>query len=209
MKKIAIIYFSYSCQTAKLVQAIKKGFEESGIEAHSLRLRPKVKLTFPFNSTFQTISMMIKTFFRKRVPIYEVDLSFLEDVDIVFLGGPTWSYNPSGPILYFLDKYGEFLSGKKVVPIISCRKYWHHHFNYLKKKISSKGAVVEDPWIFNHKVKSEPWSAIGTFLTLAGKNPKHHPLIRKYYPKYGHARKEFDRARQLAKEFGQKMKELS
>ncbi len=203
MKKVAIIYFSYSSQTAKLVHSIKKGLEESGVKVISLRLRPKVKLNFPFNGTFQTISMMIKTFFRMRVPIQEVDLSFLKDVDVVFLGGPTWSYNPSGPILYFLDKYGKFLSGKKIVPIISCRKYWKHHFNYIKKKLQSLGAKIEEPLIFDHKVKNEPWSAIGTFLTLAGKNPKHHSLIRKYYPKYGHARMEFERAYQYGKRFGE------
>ena len=196
--KVAIVYFSYSCQTAKLVKAIKEGLEENGVEVISQRIYPKEKLFFPFKNSIETLYMMFKTFFRVRMEIEDMDLDFLHDTDVVILGGPTWSYNPSGPILFFLDKYGHLLAEKQVIPLISCRKYWKHHYRYLRKRLATLGAIVNDPWVFDHKVKDEPWSAIGTFLTLAGKNPKHSPFMRRHYPKYGHSKEAFERAHQLA-----------
>ncbi len=197
--KIAIIYYSYSCQTAQLIKSIEKGLSRKGIDLFIQRIRPVKKIFFPFSGVLETLSMMLKTFLRKRMPIEQIDTWGISSADFIILGGPTWSYNPSGPILYFLDKYGELLKGKKVLPVISCRRYWRHHYYYLKKRLRAIGATCEPAWVFNHKV-DEPWSTIGTFMTLAGMNPRHHPLIRKHYSKYGHSKRQLEEARAMAED---------
>ncbi len=197
--KVAIIYYSYSCQTAHLIKSIETGLSLEGIDPFVQKIRPKKKIYFPFSGILETLSMMWKTFIRKRMSIEQVDVWEISSADFVILGGPTWSYNPSGPVLYFLDKYGELLKGKKVLPVISCRRYWRHHYNYLKKRLRVLGATCEPAWVFRHKV-NEPWSTIGTFMTLAGMNPRHNPLLRKHYSKYGHSKRQLEEARAMARE---------
>ena len=184
-KSVLVIYYSFSNQTVKLVHHLRKGFKDAGIEVDTLKLIPKKKLSFPLHSVARTISMMLRTFFRQRVCIKPVDQEKIRKVDTIVLAGPTWSYNPSGPVLDFLDRYSGLLKGKKVLPVISCRKYWRTHYRYLKKKIDSSGGECLAPVVFTHKVK-EPWSTIGTFMTIAGINPRHHSFMRKHYPRYGH-----------------------
>ncbi|NPA95649.1 MAG: flavodoxin family protein [Thermodesulfobacteria bacterium] len=199
---VAIVYYSFSNQTAKLVHHLRKGFRSEGFDVETVKLVPRDRLTFPLHSVPKTIAMMLKTFFRKRVPIKEIDTSPIEKASLVVLAGPTWSYNPSGPVLSFLDKYAPILAGKDVQPVISCRKYWRTHYGYLKKKIERAGGRARDPFVFTHNVK-EPWSTIGTFMTIAGINPKQHALMRKYYPRYGHNHTQLvemeKKARDLAK----------
>ncbi len=182
---VTIVYFSFSNQTAKLVHHLRKGFRSQGFDVETVKLVPEEKLTFPLHSISKTMVMMLKTFLRNRVPIKPIDEAPIERADIIVLAGPTWSYNPSGPVLSFLDRYSSLLKDKDVQPVISCRKYWRTHFNYLKKKIQQAGGRPREPFVFTHNVK-EPWSTIGTFMTIAGINPKQHAFIRKYYPRYGH-----------------------
>ncbi len=204
-KKLAlIIYYTFSNQTAKLVHHMRKGLREEGINVETVKLLPDERLSFPLHSIQRTVAMMLKTFFRKRVRIRPVDGSPIETADLLVLAGPTWSYNPSGPVLYFLDQYGELLSNKNVLPVISCRKYWRSHFRYLEKKISSRGGTCLEPIVCTHNV-SEPWSTIGTFMTIAGINPRHHAFMRKHYPRYGHSPVQLaqikEKARDIARSF--------
>ena len=73
--------------------------------------------------------------------------------------------------------------------MISCRRYWKGHYAYLEKRIRKLGGRCRAPWIFKHEI-NEPWSTIGVFLTIAGKNPRHYPWLRKHYPKYGHTKRQ-------------------
>ena len=200
---VTIVYFSFSTQTAKLVHHLGKGLEKGGFHVESVKLQPIEKLSFPLNSISKTLIMMMKTFFRSRVPIKQLDESHLEKADLVIIAGPTWSYNPSGPVLAFLDRYLHLLKGKKVLPVISCRKYWKTHYKYLKKKIDLAKGQCMAPIVFTHNIK-EPWSTIGTFMTIAGINPRHHSFMRKHYPRYGHTKKQLTeleaRAKELAKQ---------
>ena len=184
-KSVIIIYYSLSTQTAKLVHRLRKGFRQEGFNVQTLKLIPTKKLSFPLHSIPKTIFMMLTTFLRRRIPIRPIDSTQIKEAEIVVLAGPTWSYNPSGPMLDFLDKYIGLLKDKIVLPVISCRKYWRSHFNYLRRKVESAGGRCMQPIVFTHNIK-EPWSTIGTFMTIAGINPRSYPLIRKHYPRYGH-----------------------
>lgn len=189
---VLIVCYSFSSQTRRLVEKIAEGLDDMGVHIFVQRLEVKNPPSFPLHSIFKTIKMMLTTFLRKRFPIRPLSEKAFEDYDLVIIAGPTWSYNPSGPILSFLDQYGEkILEGKRVIALISCRKYWRTHAWYLKKRILAAGGIPEPPLYYNHPV-SDPWNLIGVFLTIAGRSPRKIPVMKKYYTRYGHSSNQLD-----------------
>lgn len=204
-KRILIVSFSYSHQTRNLLKQLVAGLKESEIDVTWKRIVPVQELRFPIGTIPGTVLMMFQTFFRKRYPIQAVDPKIFAKWDLIILAGPTWSYNPSGVVLSFLDRYGErLLTGQQVLPLISCRGYWRVHFWGLRSLLKKHGAkIVADPIVFKHPT-SEPWNTVGVFLKLAGKMPEGSKgWFRKYYPKYGHSRKQLATALELGEKLGQ------
>jgi hypothetical protein len=121
-KKILIIYFSFSSQTNNLILALVKGLEKYDIDIVKEKLIPAVPLRFPVGSVSGTLLMMLTTFFRRRIPIEPLASSCFDNYDLIILAGPTWSYNPSGPVLSLFDRDGKALFRDRVtLPLISCR----------------------------------------------------------------------------------------
>lgn len=184
--RICIIYFSLSGQSRGLINLLASGIRIQGVEVVIEQIRTPQRIGFPFNSVFQTLKIMLTTFFRKRIPILELSSNCYESYDLFILAGPTWSYNPSGPVLSLLDCYGEKLfAGKQVVPLISCRGYYRMHERLLTRQLQKCGAQVGESIIFSHPV-SEPWSTIGVFLKSAGYQPERISFLTKHYPHFGH-----------------------
>jgi hypothetical protein len=206
-KRILILSYSYSHQTRNLLKKLVIGLEESDIEIVWERLLPVEELRFPIGTIPSTVLMMVQTFFRKRYPVQPIDQKVFDQWDLIILAGPTWSYNPSGVVLSFLDRDGNKLfKDQDVLPFISCRGYWRVHFWGLRSLLKKCGArAVADPIVFKHPT-TEPWNTIGVFLKLAGKMPERGKgWFRKYYPKYGHSRKQIETAYELGRKLGQDM----
>ncbi|MCK5069342.1 MAG: hypothetical protein KAR01_02330 [Desulfocapsa sp.] len=206
-KRILIVSYSYSHQTRNLLKKLVEGLEENEIDITWEKLTPEQDLRFPIGTIPATVIMMLQTFFRKRYSIKPVDPVIYDQWDLIIIAGPTWSYNPSGPVLSFLDNDGKKLfSGQAVLPLISCRGYWRVHFYGLRSLLKKCGAkVVADPIVFKHPT-SEPFNTIGVFLKLAGKMPERGKgWFRKYYPKYGHSRKQIETARGLGQKLGREL----
>ncbi len=206
-KRILLLYFSFSSQTNNLVQTLVAGLEDYNIEVFKERLTPLEQIRFPIGSIFGTFRMMVETFFRKRMPIEPLSRQCLETYELIILAGPTWSYNPSGPVLSLIDRDGNKLfQGQKVLPLISCRGYWRVHDKGLQRLLRKCGALVENPIVFTHP-SLEPWRTIGVFLKLAGKIPEKTSWLRKKYRKYGHTRKQLDEAKRFGQMIGREMTE--
>ncbi len=200
-KQVLIVYYSYSGQTRKLIHAFAEGLEQGGAVVNKLSLKTEKKLQFPLGSLFTTFVMMLQTFFRKRILIEKLQPDTGLDSDLIIIAGPTWSYNPSGPVLWYFDEYGEMLSNKKVLPFISCRGYWRLHFMQLRYMLSKRKAEALQPVIFLH-TGPEPWRTIGVFLKIAGYSPEgDSSWMRKYYPRFGHSREQIKYARKLGLDF--------
>lgn len=162
-----------------------EGITQENVAVEWERIRPVQHLRFPLGSVYKTLWMMLLTFFRKRFPIESLDEKCFADYDLIILAGPTWSYNPSGPILALFDRDGKQLfAGRRVLPLISCRGYWRMHWWGLRHLLRKNKATVENLIVFSHPSR-EPWRTIGVFLKLAGKIPE-RMWISKYYKKYGH-----------------------
>lgn len=200
-RRVLFLYYSYSGQTRKLLKAFANGLEDGGAEVIRHQIRPLEKLVFPLPSMMSAVKMMVETFFRRRVAIEEVDEALVEHVDLIVLAGPTWSYNPSGPILSFIDCHGEVLAGRRVMPFISCRGYWRMHYWQLKFLLKKHGAGVVNPLIFLHR-GPEPWRTIGVFLKTAGKHPEaEKSWMHRYYKRFGHYREQVALAERYGREY--------
>ncbi len=184
--RACIIYYSLSGQSRGLINLLAEGLRSQGVEVLIEQIEVRERIGFPFFSVFKTLKMMVLTFFRKRIAIKPLSDSCFQSFDVTILAGPTWSYNPSGPILDLLDRYGERLfNNQQVTPLISCRGYYRMHDWGLRKKLQKCGAQLTKSIIFHHPVR-EPWSTIGVFLKSAGYQPEKMPFLADRYPHFGH-----------------------
>lgn len=202
---ILIISFSLSGQTKGLLTNLICGLAGSGCQIQHERLQPLVPLRFPFGSMRKTVGMMIRTFCRQRIAIKPLSSACHRKYDLVILAGPTWSYNPSGPMLSFLDRDGRrLLQNKFVLPLISCRGYWRMHLWGLKRLLHKCGAHMANAMIFSHPAK-EPWRTLGVFLKLSGKHPEKMALLAGHYLHYGHDRRQMAEAEQFGRQIGRSL----
>lgn len=205
-KKILILSYSFSGQTSGLLRQLQTALQQEGHEVNKERITPLVPLKFPTGSYASCFKMMITTFLRQRVPICPLPPSCYEHYDLILLGGPTWSYNPSGPILSLLDQEGRTLfKGKTVIPIISCRGYWRLHYYGLIRILKRCGAHIPNHIIFSHPNK-EPWRTIGVFLKIAGKSPERWPIISRYYSHFGHSKEQQEEATRFGSMLGKALR---
>lgn len=206
-KRILIIYYSFSGQTNSLLRGLGKTLGTKGHKVAWEKLEPVQPLRFPVNGFLPCIKMMLTTFLRRRVPIKNISSQCEKNFNLIILAGPTWSYNPSGPILSLLDRDGaNIFHGKTVLPLISCRGYWRLHWIGLRKILKKCGADVPNLLVFSHPNK-EPWRTIGVFLKIAGKTPERFPLLGKYYTKFGHSKEQQKEAQHFGSLIGDALSE--
>ena len=187
-KKILLLCYSFSGQTNGLLRGLAASLENQGHEVLREKLNPSSPLRFPVGSIPATFKIMITTFFRQRVAIEPLSEECRKKFDLIILAGPTWSYNPSGPVLSLIDRDGPALFNQQtILPLISCRGYWRMHLYGLKRMLYKHGAIIPNSIIFSHPSK-EPWRTIGVFLKIAGKNPERGPFLRRFYKRFGHSK---------------------
>ncbi|MBU0680654.1 MAG: hypothetical protein KKD73_04445 [Proteobacteria bacterium] len=199
---ILIISYSLSGQTNGLLHGLVSGLEDSQCHVHHERLQPLAPIRFPFGSVPKTVVMMLRTFLRQRFAIAPLSTACDEQYNLIILAGPTWSYNPSGPMLFFIDRDGRrILKDQTVIPLISCRGYWRMHLWGLQRMLTQCGAEVANTMIFSHPAK-EPWRTLGVFLKLSGKHPEKMAFIGSHYHRYGHDKTQAAEAREYGRLIG-------
>lgn len=193
-KRVLVLSYSFSGQTSGLLRQIQASLLQEGHLVVKERITPCQPLKFPTSSIAACLKMMVTTFLRLRVPIQELSSNCRQQFDLIILAGPTWSYNPSGPILSLLDRDGATLfKGQTVLPVISCRGYWRLHSYGLHRMLKRCGAIIPNTIVFSHP-HQEPWRTIGVFLKIAGKSPERWPILGRYYPHFGHSKEQQEEA---------------
>lgn len=202
-KRVLIVYYSYTQQTKMQLKKFISGLESWDIEVVVERLEPYAPYEFPFRSNWRLAVAMVRTFFCKAMPVRPIADVCHGQWDCLVVAGPTWSYNPSGPILDFVSRYGSTVcAGQLVVPFISCRSYWRWHNLLLGRKLRGYGCTVARPIVFMHPQK-EPWRFIGLLLQLRGTVlPRQYAWWKKRYPGYGHNREQGEEAARVGRNLG-------
>ncbi|MEE4313179.1 MAG: hypothetical protein V2J11_01710 [Desulfofustis sp.] len=204
--RVLIVYFSLSGQSRGLINLFAAGLRSQGVVVVIEQLQPQNRIGWPFGTILRTLWMMLVTFLRRRTPIHPVSKACFRSFDLVVLAGPTWSYNPSGPILSLLDRYGQrIFSGQRVLPLISCRGYYRYHQWILKRMLNRFTDRVENALVFTHPVR-EPWSTLGVFLKSAGFRPEKIALLASRYHRFGHTRQQLLSAKAQGKTIGESLR---
>ncbi len=202
-RRVLIVSYSFTQQTRALVRQFAEGLTSAGVTVVQERLIPINPYVFPFPSDFRLALAMVATLLGRRMPIRPLSERCRGTWDRVVLAGPTWSYNPSGPVLAFLDRDGHTVcNGQTVIPLISCRAYWQLHAWILRRGLMGCGATVESPLVFTHPV-GEPWRSLGLLLKLRGKIArKRYAWLRRFYPRYGHNHAQRQQAWEQGRQLG-------
>lgn len=204
--QVLIVFYSFTRQTKLMLNKFVEGLESEGVEVTMQRLVPITPYEFPFKSYWGLLKTTVEMFFLVRSAVEPIEEKCYGNWDRVIIAGPTWSYQPSGPVLDFLDRFGkDICEGQHVIPFISCRAYWRIHNQGLRRRLKRCGAaVVADPIVFNHLAR-EPWRTIGLVMQMRGKMVrKDNSWFRKRYPEFGHNKEQgmiaLGKGRQLGRE---------
>jgi hypothetical protein len=204
--RVLLLYYSFSGQASGLVHRLAGGLTSMGVQVAMERIHTEAPLRFPIGTIPRTFKLMFTSFFRCRVEISPLPPACFAPCDLIILAGPTWSYNPSGPVLRLLDRDGQQLfAGKRVLPFISCRRYWRNHFSYLTRRLIACGAIVANRIVFTHP-NPEPVLTLGVFLKLAGRNPEKSRFLGKWYHKYGHSQQQLHEAERVGALLGEALR---
>jgi hypothetical protein len=139
--KVLFVYFTYSQQTLRVVEAMIGVLRERGYDIALARIEftdPRYTdlfSNFPFKHAYLAVVRMLSPQLghatgQIRVP----DIVREGDYDLVCIASPTWWLNPCMPIRSFMesDLAGTALAGKRFAVVVVCHRYWKGNLAALK-----------------------------------------------------------------------------
>jgi hypothetical protein len=151
--KVLFVYFTYTKQTLKVVDAMTEVLRERGYEVQ----HAPIDLTdsrytkrfheFPMPRPFlELIGMIPAEIFRKTGEISIPEEARGGDYDLVCIGSPTWWLSTSVPIRSYLESEaaGAALNGTPFATVVVCRRYYGHNLRTVKKLATERGGKYLD-----------------------------------------------------------------
>ena len=131
MSRKAIVYFSYSKNTKKIVDEILES-----VRADIYEIKPKI----PYPDDYQVLVNQEEN--KDKNEIIEIeDLKFkIKEYDIIILGTPVWCYTMAPPVRSFLKNYN--FEGKTIIPFATNGGDLGTTFEDIKKY--AKGATIKN-----------------------------------------------------------------
>jgi menaquinone-dependent protoporphyrinogen IX oxidase len=151
--QILFVYFTYTKQTLKIVEAMSDVFGERGCDVtHAQIDLTDARYTarfqeFPMPHPFRELIGMIPAELRRatgEIAIPEQARS--GDYDLVVVGSPTWWLSTSVPIRSYLEskEAASILRDTPFATIVVCRRYYGHNLRTVKKLATKVGAKYLD-----------------------------------------------------------------
>jgi len=157
---VLFVYFSYTKQTLKIVEAMTEAFQQRGwdvqhaaIELTDARYADRFR-EFPMPHPFRELVGMIPAELRRATAEISVADGAREGgYDLVCVGSPTWWLSTSVPIRSYLesDAARTVLAGTAVATVVVCRRYYGHNLRTVKKLVSGLGARYLDGIHFSYE----------------------------------------------------------
>jgi hypothetical protein len=139
--RVLFVYFTYSQQTLRVVEAMAGALRERGCDVALARIEfidPRYTdlfSNFPFKHAYFAVARLLSPQLghatgQIRVP----DIVQKGDYDLVCIASPTWWFNPCMPIRSFMesDLAGTVLAGKRFAVVVVCHRYWKSNMATLK-----------------------------------------------------------------------------
>ena len=146
--RVLLLYYSYTGQSAKVLEAAGEVFRERGCEVH----RAPIEFTdpryaerfsrFPMRSVWPDfLGMLPAQTLRKTGDIRTPDEVRTGDYDLICIGSPTWWRTVSMPLRTFLTSHEarHLLEDKPFAVFVVCRRYWRENLTAVRKLAEKKG----------------------------------------------------------------------
>jgi hypothetical protein len=157
---VLFVYYSYTQQTLKVVEAMaevlrNRGWDTSlgAIEFTDPRYADRFR-TFPMPHPYREVLGMILPVFRGVVGEIRIpDVVTEREYDLVCIGSPTWWLSTNVPIRSFLlsETAGRVLKGKRFAVAVTCRRYWRHNLETVKRLAAERGGDFLDAIHFTYE----------------------------------------------------------
>jgi hypothetical protein len=151
--RVLFVYFTYTKQTLKVLEAMTAVFRDRGCDVtHAAIDLTDSRYTarfheFPMPRPFiELIGMIPAEILRKTGEISIPDEAGRSDYDLVCIGSPTWWLSTSVPIRSYLESEaaGGALSDTKFATVVVCRRYFGHNLRTVKKLATQRGGKYLD-----------------------------------------------------------------
>lgn len=146
--RVLLLYYSYTGQARKVLDAAGDVFRERGFEVYSAPIEftdPRYAerfSRFPMTHMWRDfVGMLPAQTMRATGAIRTPDEVRRSDYDLICIGSPTWWRNVSMPLRSFLTspEAGPLLDGTAFAVFVVCRRYWRENFNAVRKLAAKRG----------------------------------------------------------------------
>ena len=157
---ILFVYFTYTKQTLKVVEAMSEVLQRRGCDVHRAAIEfedpryAKRFETFPMPHPFLEVLGMIPAELRRRPAKIGIPATVTErEYDLVVIGSPTWWLSTNVPIRSFLesDVAARVLDQRRFAAFVVCRRYWKHNLKTVKRLGTKRGGVFLDGIHFRYQ----------------------------------------------------------
>lgn len=141
-KKIVVFYYSQTGQILDILKNICSTI--AGASVVYKQIVPEKDFSFPWNYD-EFFDIFPET--RLGIPpfgINPVNLSDVQDADLVIVGGQSWFLSPSLPIQSFFAStaIAEYMKGRKLIFVNGCRNMWVNTFFRIRESAKHIGAKL-------------------------------------------------------------------
>lgn len=150
--RVLLLYYSYTGQARKVLEAAGDVFRERGYEVHTAPIEftdPRYAerfSRFPMNRMWRDFFGMLPAQTLKATgEIRTPDPVRDGDYDLICIGSPTWWRDVSMPLRSFLKsaEARPLLTGKPFAVFVVCRRYWRENLNAVRKLAQQAGGRYE------------------------------------------------------------------
>lgn len=151
--RVLFVYFTYTKQTLKIVEAMTEVFRDRGCEVeHAAINLTDARYTarfheFPMPHPFRELIGMIPAELRRATAEITIpEQARSGNYDLVVVGSPTWWLSTSVPIRSYLEskEAASILRETPVATVVVCRRYYGHNLRTVKKLATKVGARYRD-----------------------------------------------------------------
>lgn len=168
--RVLLLYYSYTGQSAKVLEAAGEVFQRRGYEVH----RAPIEFTdphyaqrfsrFPMRRVWPDMASVLSA--QKRGDIGEIrtpDTVRAGDYDLICIGSPTWWQTVSMPMRSFLrsNEARNLLNGKPFAVFVVCRQYWQENLTAVRELAEQQGGRYVDEIHFTY-----PGDTLRSMLSL-------------------------------------------
>lgn len=168
--RVLLLYYSYTGQSLKVLEAAGEVFAQRGYEVHKAPIEftdPRYAerfSRFPMRRVWPDMLSVLRA--QKRGDTGEIrtpDTVRDGDYDLICIGSPTWWQTVSMPMRSFLksDEARKLFSGTPFAVFVVCREYWHENLTAVRELAEQQGGRYVDEVHFTY-----PGDPVRSMLSL-------------------------------------------